>query len=65
MQNIPPLNFFLSLYGTLILSHINDCILSWGKENDAILLLQNVPFVQLLQLDTNLTLSLYLNFTNY
>ena len=65
MQNILPSKILLSLYNTLILPHINYCILSWGKENDAIPLLQNVPFVLLLQLDTDLTLSLYLNFTIY
>ena len=38
MQNIPPSKFFLSLYFilTLILPHINYCILSWHKENDVI-----------------------------
>ena len=40
MQNILPAKILLSLYNTLILPHINYCILSWGKENDAILLLQ-------------------------
>ena len=40
MQNILPSKIFLSLYNTLILPHINYCILSWGKENDAILILQ-------------------------
>ena len=40
MQNILPSKILLSLYNTLILPHINYCILSWGKENDAILLLQ-------------------------
>ena len=61
MQNILPAKILLSLYNTLILPHINYCILSWGKENDDILLLQKL----LLQLDTDLTLSLYLNFTIY
>ena len=40
MQNILRSKIFLSLYDTLILPHINYCILSWGKGNDAILLLQ-------------------------
>ena len=40
MQNILPKNILLSLYNTLILPHINYCILSWGKESDSILLLQ-------------------------
>ena len=40
MQNILPSKILLSLYNTLILPHINYCILSWGNENDAILLLQ-------------------------
>ena len=40
MQNILPSKILLSLYNTLILPHINYCILSWGKEKDAILLLQ-------------------------
>ena len=40
MQNILPSKILLSLYNTLILPHINYCILSWDKENDAILLLQ-------------------------
>ena len=40
MQNIPPKNILLSLYNTLILPHINYCILSWRKESDSILLLQ-------------------------
>ena len=38
MQNILPSNILL--YNTLILPHINYCILFWGKENDTILLLQ-------------------------
>ena len=40
VQNILHPKICLSLYNTLILPHINYCILSWGKENDAILLLQ-------------------------
>ena len=40
MQNILPSKILLSLYNRLILPPINYCILSWGKENDAILLLQ-------------------------
>ena len=40
MQNILPKNILLSLYNTLILPHINYCILSWGKKSDSILLLQ-------------------------
>ena len=40
MQNMLPKNILLSLYNTLILPHINYCILSWGKESDSILLLQ-------------------------
>ena len=40
MQNFLPSKILLSLYNTLILPHIIYCILSWGKENDAILLLQ-------------------------
>ena len=40
VQNILHPKICLSLYNTLILPHINYCNLSWGKENDAILLLQ-------------------------
>ena len=39
-QNILSSKIILSLYNTLIIPHITYCILSWGKENDAILLLQ-------------------------
>ena len=39
IQNILPSTKNLSLYNTLILPHINYCILSWCKENDAIILL--------------------------
>ena len=40
MQNILPSKIILFLYNTGILPYINYCILSWGKENDAILSLQ-------------------------
>ena len=64
MQNILRSKIFLSLYDTLILPHINYCILSWGKEkswgkeNDAILLLQKRA-VRAIASDTDFILSLY------
>ena len=64
MQNILPAKILLSLYNTLILPHINYCILSWGKENMLSFYYKNVPFVLLLQLDTDLTLSLFFRFYN-
>ena len=40
MKYIFPTHILLSLYNSLILPHINYCLLSWGKNSDAILLLQ-------------------------
>ena len=40
MQLILPRRILLSLYNTMILPHINYCLLSWGKDNDGILKLQ-------------------------
>ena len=40
MKSIFPFNIVLSLYNTLILPHINYCLLSWGKNCESILLLQ-------------------------
>ena len=40
MQLILPRRILLSLYNTMILPHINYCLLSWGKDNDSILKLQ-------------------------
>lgn len=40
LKTIFPKNILLSLYNTLILPHINYCLLSWGQSNEAILLLQ-------------------------
>ena len=40
MRNILPRNILLSLYNTMILPHINYCLLSWGKESADLLLLQ-------------------------
>ena len=66
MQNELYSKILLSSYSTLIFPHINHCILSMGKENDAILLLQKRAVrAILLQLDSDLTLSIYLNFTTH
>jgi len=40
MKYVLPPNILLSLYNSLILPHINYCLLSWGQKHDAILLLQ-------------------------
>ena len=40
LKYIFPKNILLSLYNTLILPHINYCLLSWGKQNNDILPLQ-------------------------
>jgi len=40
MKLILPFNIVLSLYNTLILPHINYCLLSWGQNCESILLLQ-------------------------
>ena len=40
LKYIFPKNILLSLYNTLILPHLNYCLLSWGKHNNYILLLQ-------------------------
>jgi len=40
MNSVFPKDVLLSMYNTLILPHINYCLLSWGKQNDSILLLQ-------------------------
>ena len=40
MQSLFPKRILLSLYNTMILPHINYCILSWGRDCKDILLLQ-------------------------
>ena len=40
MQSLFPKRILLSLYNTMILPHINYCILSWGRDGKDILLLQ-------------------------
>ena len=40
MRNIFPIDILLTMYNTLILPHINYCLLSWGKSSDSIFLLQ-------------------------
>jgi len=40
MKPILPFNIVLSLYNTLILPHLNYCLLSWGQNTESLLLLQ-------------------------
>ena len=40
LQLIVPNNILLTLYNTLILPHINYCLLSWGSKPDKIFQLQ-------------------------
>ena len=46
LQLVVPNNILLTIYNTLILPHINYCLLSWGSKPDKIFQLQKEQFEQ-------------------
>ena len=65
LQLIFPKNILLSIYNSLILPHINYCILSWGYNSNKIFMLQKRRLEQLILPGTMRTLSHYLSYTIY
>ena len=60
-----PKNILLSIYNSLILPHINYCILSWGYNSNKIFMLQKRRLEQLILPGTMRTPSHYLSYTIY
>ena len=46
LQLVLPNNILLTIYNTLILPHINYCLLSWGSKSDKIFQLKKEQFEQ-------------------
>ena len=61
LQLIVPTNVLLTIYNTLILSHINYCLLVWGSKSGKILQLQKKQFDRSPVQDTFLIQNHYLN----
>ena len=60
LQLVMPKNILLTIYNTLILPHINYCLLVWGNKSGKILQLPKL-FERYLVQDTYLTLNNSLN----
>ena len=65
MKMIFTQEILLSMYNTLILPHLNYCILSWGKNCEQITLYKNVLCAQFVIPNTMPTQSLYLKCAMY